>query len=123
MDADNLTQNENYLDRRDFNRIKTKGKVLLKCMTPPFEIVNAEIIDASANGMNIIAKQPLAMNLPVQLSVCTAHDDNVFFMNGKITWCEKTLNSQGEPLYSAGIEIQFDRRNKDYHDWRALFIA
>ena len=69
MDADNLTQNENYLDRRDFNRIKTKGKVLLKCMTPPFEIVNAEIIDASANGMNILTRQSLDMNMPVQISV------------------------------------------------------
>ncbi len=123
MDASNPTQNDNNLDRRDFNRIKTKGKVLLKCMSPPFEIFNAEIIDVSANGLNISTKKPLALNLPVQLSVCTINDDNVFFMNGKIAWCEQSTNGQGEPEYNAGIEIQFDRRNKDYHDWRALYIA
>ncbi|OZB83920.1 MAG: hypothetical protein B7X28_01390 [Halothiobacillus sp. 13-55-253] len=123
MDAGNPTQIDNHQDRRDFNRIKVRGKVLLKCMTPPFEIFNAEIIDVSANGLNISTKNALELNLPVQLSVCTVNDNNVFFMNGKITWCEKSSDGQGEPEYNAGIEIQFDRRNKDYRDWRALYIA
>lgn len=123
MDAGNPSQIDNNQDRRDFNRIKVRGKVLLKCMTPPFEIFNAEIIDVSANGLNISTNNALALNLPVQLSVCTINDNNVFFMNGKITWCEQSTNGQGEPVYNVGVEIQFVRRNKDYHDWRALYIA
>lgn len=123
MDASNPISTDPIQDRRDFNRIKTRGKVLLKCMSPPFEIFNAKIIDASANGLNISTKKPLALNLPIQLSICTATDDNVFFMNGKVTWCELSADAQGKPEYFVGIEIQFDRRNKDYHDWRALFIA
>lgn len=123
MNASNPTRIDTIYDRRDFNRIKINGRVLLKCMAQPFEIINAQIIDVSANGLNISTKKPLALNLPVQLSVCTVNDDNVFFINGKITWYEKSTNGQGEPEYNAGIEIQFDRRNKDYRDWRALYIA
>jgi len=123
METNTPIQTDDNIDRRDFHRIKTKGKVLLKCMYPPFDIFNAEITDASANGLNISTKHPLILNLPIQLSICTTHDDNVFFMSGKITWCENASGEQDEPEYNAGIEIQFDRRNKDYYDWRALFIA
>ena len=123
MNAGDPAQNNQKMDRRDFNRIRIRGKVILKCMSPPFDIFNGEITDVSANGLNIAIKHPLNPNQPVQLSVCTADDENVFFMDGKITWCERSADDGAEPEYVAGIEIQFDRRNRDYHDWRALFIA
>ena len=115
-------------ERRDFLRVPVCGKVILRTLPTKAEIQNAQILDVSANGINIGLNQCIAVGTTVQLSIYIVGDDNLFSLDGVISWCrqiaeESPVKSLSLHPVQAGIELSFDRNNRDYADWRALFIA
>lgn len=115
-------------ERRDFLRVPVCGKVILRTVTTQIEIQNAQILDVSANGINVGLDRCIPAGTLVQLSIYIVGEDSLFSLDGVISWCRPiTANSAALSLSShptqAGIELSFDRKNRDYADWRALFIA
>ncbi|WP_407276750.1 PilZ domain-containing protein [Halothiobacillus sp. DCM-1] len=115
-------------ERRDFLRVPVCGKVILRTQGEQISIQNAQILDVSANGINLGLEQCLPAGTPVQLSVYIVGDENLFSLDGVVTWCGQiSTTSAAKSLANyplqAGIELCFDRNNRDYADWRALFIA
>ena len=126
MDNANTPCEQN--ERRDFLRVPVCGKVILRTRDAQAIIQNAQILDVSASGINIGLNQCLAAGTPVQLSILIVGEDDLFSLDGLVSWCHRiaptsTVKSLSNHPVQAGIELCFDRTNRDYADWRALFIA
>lgn len=126
MDKVTIANNQN--ERRDFLRVPVCGKVILRTKSTQTEIQNAQILDVSANGINLGLSQPIPVGTSVELSIFIVGEDSLFSLDGVISWCcPLTENSSAKALSThpiqAGIELCFDRSHRDYADWRALFIA
>ncbi len=124
----NTTSTQPDAERRDFLRVPVCGKVILRTLPTKTEIQNAQILDVSANGINIGLNQCIAVGTVVQLSIYIVGDDSLFSLDGVISWCRPITEDSSAKTLSlhpaqAGIELSFDRNNRDYADWRALFIA
>lgn len=110
-------------DRRDFNRMQTHGNVLLRVKTPPGTIYDAYLVDVSASGINITLNEPIAIGTQIQLAVKFLEHNEHFFVCGVVARLTHLGTEHTDNQYQLGVELQYEKNNPDFHDWRALFIA
>ncbi|HUX81902.1 MAG TPA: PilZ domain-containing protein [Halothiobacillus sp.] len=110
-------------DRRDFNRKRKHGNVLLRVKTPPGTIHNAHLVDVSASGINITLNEPIVVGTQIQLAVKFEEHNEHFFVSGVVARSMPLIAEHADNRYQLGVELQYEKNNPDFHDWRALFIA
>lgn len=110
-------------DRRDFNRMRTPGNVLLRVKTPPGTIHDAKLVDVSASGVNITLDEAIDIGTEIQLAVKLQDHNEHFFVTGIVARTSPTQNGDAREKFQLGVELRYEKNNPDFHDWRALFIA
>jgi Tfp pilus assembly protein PilZ len=118
-----LTVPDTNNDRRDFNRMQTHGNVLLRVKTPPGTIYDANLVDVSASGINITLSEPIVVGTQIQLAVKFQEHNLHFFVSGVVARLMPVGAKHADNRYQLGVELQYEKNNPDFHDWRALFIA
>ena len=118
----NINCNSNP-DRRDFPRIKLTGITLIKTNSDSPLVINGSISDVSASGLKITLDSSLEVGTEIKLSILVGVDELIFLISGVVLWVSSLAESNQKPAYQCGVEILYEENNRDYEDWRALFIA
>lgn len=107
-----------FVDRRDFIRSDVPGRVFIRRRDDFSTIVYAIIVDVSANGIRVVSDVSVPAKSLVDVVIITDDDELVYSMSAVVSWSSRSF----EDYYFIGLELLFERENRDYHDWRALYL-
>lgn len=110
-------------ERRDFYRTPIRGRVMLRIKTPPGTIYDADLVDVSASGVNVVLTDTIPIGTEVQLAVKFADQNEHFFVSGIVARSDDLDAPPEGQCIQLGVELRYEKHNVDFHDWRALFIA
>ncbi|MDG4867493.1 PilZ domain-containing protein [Guyparkeria sp. 1SP6A2] len=120
---------DDFRDRRDFNRLDTRGMGLLRIQGEDRPVGNGRIVDISANGLNLLcdASWNDRVEQGARVEVMARLDDpkEPFYLVGDVIW-HRPVADEG---CQVGIELiapnpdDTTDRHDDNRDWRALFLA
>jgi hypothetical protein len=81
-------------------------------------LVVTKTLDISANGMRVIANEPIATDIILRCCIRDANNDRQFLVVTEVKWC-KPHDTEGD--YLIGLSL-FDSEGTDIVEWKE-FIA
>ncbi len=118
-----------FRDRRDFNRLDTRGMGLLRIQGEDQPVGSGRIVDISANGLSLLCdanwNDRVEHGARVEVVARLDTPEEPFYLIGGVIWHRPVAGQSCQ----VGIElIAPDRddttdRHDDNRDWRALFLA
>jgi len=119
---------ERIQDRRDFMRLDKSGQGLLRLRGENQPVGSGQIVDISANGLNLCCHAEWADHIepgtPVEVVARLDDSSEPFYLIGDVIWHRRRSGDQCQ----IGIELPLpdddaDLPANDNRDWRALFLA
>lgn len=122
--------NDDFRDRRDFNRLNTPGMGLLRIQGEDHPVASGRIVDFSANGLNLLCDANWNDRIEhdgARVEVVARLDapEEPFYLVGDVIWHRPVADQ----ICQVGIELiapdsdDTADRHDDNRDWRALFLA